>query len=207
VENQSLTNKYLIKIFKDLPKIILEGKELNIPFCLSENRWLRIEEYIGNICSVAIAYEDEKYGKYRSDRKLRGKGAGKEEPVFLILFSSLYGKSFFRNAMNRTGTQIQDPELYHLPPKAQKLFQSIRWKRDLIILDPKEISKTVGWKWPVVGKKSLYRGVNKCRELLKILYERKFINEVEERGKKIEEKDWVFYTRKRKLIKKQRLIN
>jgi len=200
VENQTLTSKYLIKIFKDLAMIILDGEELNIPYCLSENRWLILRDFIDNICGVAIAYEREEYEKYRSDRKLRGKGAKTEEPVFIILFSSPYGKSFFRNAMHRAGTQIQDPELYALPPKTQELFQSIRWKRDLIILDPEQISKTVGWKWP---PSNISKRVGKCRRLLKILYERNFINEVTERGKKIGKKDWVFYTRKRKLIKKE----
>lgn len=186
----------VIRIFKAVPRIILEG-EIDIPYCLSDRNWLRINQYIDNICGIAVAHEDKEFGEHRSERKLRGKGAGKEEPVFILLFSSPYGLAFFRNAMNRKGTQLQDPALYRLRPGVQELFQAIRWKRDLIALNTEQISKTVGWKWPPKNfKDRIYR----IRELLKILHENKFINKPTEHGKTWEKKAWAFFVRKRKLI-------
>ena len=186
----------VIRIFKEVPRIILEG-EVDIPYCLSDKNWLRISQYMDNICGLAIAHEDKKFEEHRSDRKLRGKGAGKEEPVFILLFSSPYGLAFFRNAMNRKGTQLQDPRLYRLLPEAQELFQAVRWKRDLIALNTEQISKTVGWIWP---PKNFYDRIYRIRKLLKILHENEFINKPTERGKGIGKKAWVFYVRKRKLI-------
>jgi len=205
-KSKELSNKYLIKIFKEVPKIVLDGAT-KIPFPISKNKWLDIHFYEDNICGIALAYEGGEFEEYRSNHKQRGRGAKFEEPVFIFLFSNPYGLAFFRSAMNRAGGQPLDPALYNLSPKAQELFQSIRWKRDLIILNPERISKTVDWKWPVVGETHLYRRVNKCRELLNILYENNFINKVTERGKTIERKDWIFYTRKRKLIKNAGKIN
>ena len=174
----------------------MEG-EVDIPYCLSESRWMRIKQYIDNICGVAIAHEDKEFEQYRSDRKMRGRGSEKEEPVFILLFSSPYGLAFFRNAMHREGTQIQDRKLYNLPPKTQELFQAVRWKNDLIILNTERISRALDWAWPA---SNIHRRVNKCRKLLEILHENEFINKPIERGKTIERKDWIFYVRKRKLI-------
>lgn len=202
-DKHKLSTEEVIKIFKEVPRITLEG-EINIPYCLAESQWLRISQYIDNICGLAIAHEDEKFKEHRSDRKLRGKGAGKEEPVFILLFSSSYGLAFFRNAMNRKGTQLQDPKLYRLRPEAQELFQSVRWKRDEIPLNTEQISKTVGWVWP---PKDFKDRVYRIRKLLKILNENEFINKPTEHGKTWETKAWVFYVRKRKLIRERPLDN
>ena len=195
-DRDTLNVKKVTEIFKVVPRIILEG-EIDIPYCLSDRNWLRISQYVDNICGIAVAHEDKKFGEDRSERKLRGKGAGKEEPVFILLFSSPYGLAFFRNAMNRKGTQLQDPALYRLRPEAQELFQAVRWKRDLIALNTEQISKTVGWVWP---PKNFYDRIYRIRKLLKILHENEFINKPTEHGKKMEKKAWVFYVRKRKLI-------
>lgn len=195
-DRDTLNVKKVTEIFEAIPKITLKG-EIDIPYCLADEKWLRISQYVDNICGIAIAHEDKEFGKHRSERKLRGKGAGKEEPVFIILFSSPYGLAFFRNAMNRDGTQLQDPALYRMRPEAQELFQSVRWKRDLIALNTEQISKTVGWIWP---PKNFYDRVYRVRKLLKILHENKFINRPTEHGKTWEKKAWAFYVRKRKLI-------
>jgi len=160
--------------------------------------------YKDNICGVGVAHEDEDLAKYRSDRKLRGKGAGREEPVFVFFFSNAYGLAFFQNARKRAGTQIQDPALYRLPPDAQELFQAVRWKNDLIALSAEQISKIVDWVWP---PKNFYDRVYRIREILKILHKNGFINKPTEHGKKIEKKAWAFYVRKRKLIKSRQKIN
>ncbi|NIM59871.1 MAG: hypothetical protein GTO16_13170 [Candidatus Aminicenantes bacterium] len=195
-DKHNLDTEDVIKIFKAVPEVILEG-EVDIPYCLAEGRWLRIKQYIDNICGLAIANEDKEFEQYRSERKLRGKGAGKEEPVFILLFSSPYGLAFFRNAMHRKGTQLQDRRIYKLRPEAQELFQAVRWKNDLIALNTEQISKIVGWVWP---PKNFYDRVYRIRKMLKSLHENGFINKPTERGKKIEKKAWVFYVRKRKLI-------
>ena len=194
-DKHNLDTKDVAKIFKRVPEVILEG-EVDIPYCLAERRWLRINQYIDNICGVAIASESEEFDEYRSDRKMRGKGANREEPVFILLFSSPYGRAFFRNAMRRRGTQLQDPKLYRLPAKAQELYQSLRWKTDLIALNTKQISKTLDWVWP---PKDFYDRVKRIRRILRILHENSFISKPTERGK-ITKKAWVFYVRKRKLI-------
>ena len=133
-DKHNLDTEDVIRIFKAVPEIILEG-EVDIPYCLAEGRWMRIKQYIDNICGLAIAHEDKEFEQYRSKRILRGKGARKEEPVFILLFSSPYGLGFFRNAMHRKGTQLQDRRIYKLRPEAQELFQAVRWKNDLIALN------------------------------------------------------------------------
>jgi len=208
VANQGLTSRYLCKIFKKLPKIILEG-DIKIPFCLSENRWLNIENYEDNIFGVAVSYEQKEFEEYRSKRKMRGKGVGKEEPVFILLFHTPYGLAFFRDAMRREGAQLQDPDLYHLLPKAQELFQSIRWNDGLIVLTTERASKIMNLKWPVSNKARLYERVKLIRKILKILKDNEFINYNDktcEQGRTIERKAWAFYVRKRKLIKNERIF-
>jgi len=186
--------KEVEEMFKNVGRIILEG-EVDIPFCLADGRWLKVKEYVDNICGVAVASEDREFNKHRSDRKLRGRGKGNEEPVFILLFSSPYGLAFFRNAMHREGTQLQDPALYRLQPEAQVLFQSVRWKRDLIVLNTEQITKTVGWVWP---PKDFKDRVYRVRKLLSALYSNGFINKIAEHGKTWETKAWAFYTRKGK---------
>lgn len=193
-DRKSLNISKVIKIFKAVPEITLEG-EVDIPYCLAEGRWLRLRQYKDNICGVAIAYEEKEFEKYRSKRKLRGKGAGEEEPVFILLFSTSYGLAFFRNAMHRKGTQLQDRRLYRLRPDVQELFQAIRWKNDLIALSTEQISKIVSWVWP---PKDFKDRVYRIRRLLEILYENGFINKPTEHGNSWEGKAWAFYVRKGK---------
>jgi len=197
------STKEVAEAFKNVAKITLEG-EVDIPFCLAKGNWLKIKEYVDNICGVAIASESEEYAQYRSDRKLRGKGQGEEEPVFILLFSSPYGIAFFRNAMHREGAQLLATELYRLQPEAQVLFQSIRWKNDLIALNTKQISKTVGWVWPPKDfKDRIYR----IRKLLELLFYNSFINKPKEEGDTWETKAWVFYTKKGRQGEKRDAIN
>lgn len=119
------------------------------------------------------------------------------EPVFILFFHSDYGRAFIKNAMNRKGTQLQDVKLYSENPRAQDLFQAVRWISGLIIRNTKQISKNVGWKWPPADfKDRIYR----IRKLLKILRENNFINKPTEQGKTWKTKAWAFYVRKRKLI-------
>jgi len=195
-DKHNLDTEDVIEIFKKVPKVILEG-EVDIPYCLADRHWLRIKLYEDNICGLAIALESDEFVQYRSNRQLRGKGAGKEEPVFILLFSSPYGLAFFRNSMNRKGTQLQDPKLYRLPPRAQELFQSVRWKTDLIALNTEQISKTLDWIWP---PKDFHDRVKRIRRVLNILYKNGFITKPTERGKTTKTKAWVFYIRKKKLI-------
>jgi len=209
IENQSLTNKYLIKMFKEVPKIVLDGNT-KIPYPISENKWLDIHFYEDNICGLAVAYEKDEFKEYRSNKKQRGKGAGIEEPVFILLFSNPYGLAFFRSAMRRRGTQIQDPRLYRLSPKAQELFQAIRWNNGLIAVNTEQASKMMNLTWPVKGRKNLYKRVNLVRKTLRILKDNEFINykdEAFEKGERVERKAWTFYVRKRKLIKFGDTIN
>ena len=194
--------KEAIDIFLKVPDVTLtaETGKAKIPLYFAGGQWADIHLYKNNICGVAIAYESEEFQEYRSDKKLRGKGTGREEPVFILLFSNEYGRAFVKNAMNRDGTQLQDHRLYRLKGEVQDLFQAIRWKNDLIALNTEQISKIVGWIWP---PKNFYDRIYRIRKLLKILHENGFINKPTEHGKKIEKKAWVFYIRKRKLIGKE----
>ena len=208
VGNQSLTNNYLIETFKKLPKVILEG-ETKIPFPNPNPKkpWLDMHFYEDNICGVGVASEPE----HRSDYKQRGKGANIEEPVFVLFFCNEYGLAFFRSAMRRRGTQIQDVHaLYRLSSKAQELFQAVRWRTGFIAINTEQASKMMNLKWPVKSKSRLYERVNLIRKMLKILKDNEFINyndKTYEVGRKIEKKAWTFYTRKKKLIKNGRKIN
>lgn len=210
IENQSLTNNYLIKTFKEVPKIVLDGETKIPPYEISKNKWLDIHFYEDNICGVAVAYEKDEFKDFRSNKKQRGKGSGIEEPVFIFLFSNPYGLAFFRGAMRRHGTQIQDPKLYSLSPKAQELFQAIRWNNGLIAVNTEQASKMMNLRWPVKNKKRLYERVNLIRKMLKILKDNEFINYKDggfEKGDSVERKAWTFYVRKKKLIKYERAIN
>lgn len=178
------------EMFKRMPLIVLEG-DMNIP---SANGWIKLEDYRDNICGVVVAHESKAYAEYRSNRKLRSRGAGKEEPVFILIFSNIYGMSFFHNARNRKGCQIQNVDLYKLKPEAQELFQKIRWNEGgPVIMNVERISRAVRWTWP---PKDFYDRVKRCRKLLDLLYKKNFINRPIERGKSIEEKDWLFYVSK-----------
>ncbi|MBL7082646.1 MAG: hypothetical protein ISS41_03305 [Candidatus Aminicenantes bacterium] len=203
--------KEAVDIFLRVPEVILtsEPNKVKIPLYFGDERWGEIGLYKDNICGVAIAYED-KFEQHRSNRKLRGRGVGKEEPVFILVFSNEYGRYFVKNAMHRKGTQLQDPNLYKLDPKAQELFQSVRWNNGLIVLNTESISRIVGWTWPVKRIQRLYERVDNCRKILKILKENEFINyddKTYELGRTIDRKAWRFFVRKRKLIGNQRKIN
>ncbi len=203
IGNESLSAKRACEIFKKVPEVILEGN-VKIPFCLADSKWMELDSYVDNICGVAVASEKKEFGPYRSARPLRGKGAGREEPVFILLFSTPYGLAFFRNAMRREGCQLQDHRLYRLRPEAQELFQAVRWKNDLIALNTEQISKILNWVWP---PKDFKDRVYRIRRVLDILYDKGFINKPTEHGKTWESKAWAFYVGKRRLIRDRPLNN
>ncbi len=164
------------EIFLKLPEIILTAKngKAKIPFCLSDNNWTDIHLYKDNICGVAIASMNENYSEHRSERKLRGQGGEKEEPVFVLIFSTDYGKAFVKNAMNRKGAQLQDHRLFKLDPKAQELFQAVRWREGQeIMLNTEQISKICGFVWP---PSNIRERVSRIRKILGILKDNGFIN-------------------------------
>jgi hypothetical protein len=193
INDQTISNKNIIKIFEDLPKATLKG-EVIIPLYYPEYQWVRVGCYMDNICGVAIAWETKSFEKYRSKKKLRGKGSGEEEPVFALIFSNAYGQAFFRNAQKREAGQLINQRIYKLKPDAQELFQAVRWNEGSpIILNIEEISRAVGWVWP---SQDIYDRVERCQKLLDILYENNFINKPVLRGKNIEERSWLFFISK-----------
>ena len=193
IGDHNISNKNLIKIFEDLPKATLKG-EVAIPFYTSEYQWVMVDFYVDNICGVAIAHESDEFGEYRSKRKLRGKGSGKEEPVFALIFSNTYGQAFFHHAQKREASQLLNQKLYELKPDAQELFQVVRWnEKGPIIMNVEEVSITVGWIWP---PEDIYDRVRRCQDLLILLYKKKFINRPIERGKTAESRSWLFYISK-----------
>ncbi len=93
---------------------------------------------------------------------MKGKGIGKEEPVFILTFSNDYGLAFVQNAMHRDGGQLQDHRLFRLDPKAQELFQAVRWReRQVVILNTEQISKICGFIWPPKDLKDRIRRIRK----------------------------------------------
>lgn len=208
IDEQDLKTEKTVEIFKQVLRIALWGKA-NIPIYDENFEWGRIHLYGDHICGLAIASEGS-FEEYRSDEKLRGKGSKKEEPVFILIFSSPYGLTWFRNAMERSGTQLQDPELYNLHPRAQELFQTVRWNNRLVIMTVESASIAMNLKYPLKNKPRVYERVEFIRKMLKILKDNMFINYDDERfekGKKIEQKTWAFYVRKKKLIGLERKIN
>jgi len=193
IGDQNISNKNTIRMFEDLPKATLKG-EVSIPFYYPKYLWVKVDFYVDNICGVAIAHESEEFEKFRSKRKLRGKGSGEEEPVFALIFSNAYGQAFFRHSQKREACQLINQRLYKLNPNAQELFQAVRWNEGSpIILNVEEISRAVGWVWP---PKDIYDRVKRCQKLLDILYENNFINKPVLRGEKIEERSWLFFLSK-----------
>lgn len=193
IGSQSVTNKQMVKIFEDLPKATLKGA-VSIPFYYPKYQWVTVDFYVDNICGVAIAHESKEFEKYRSKRKLRGKGSGKEEPVFALIFSNAYGQAFFRHAQKREACQLLNQKLYELEPDTQELFQAVRWnEKGPVIVNVEEISRAVGWTWPT---SNIYARVKRCRKLLDTLYENNFINKPIQRGKSAEERSWLFFISK-----------
>jgi len=198
---KDISTEKATEIFLKLPDIILTAKDgkTKIPFCLANNNWTDINLYKDNICGVAVATKTY-HTEHRSERKMKGKGVGKEEPVFILIFSNDYGKAFVENAMNRKGAQLQDHRLFRLDPKAQELFQAIRWRESQrIILNTEQISKTCGFVWPT---SNIRERVSRIRKILGILKDNGFINYDQkscEKGKEMGRKAWIFYIAKRKI--------
>lgn len=193
IGNQNISNKNLTKIFESLPTATLKG-EVAIPFYTSEYQWVTVDFYVDNICGLAIAHKDKEFEKYRSKRKLAGKGSGKEEPVFILIFSNPYGQAFFHHAQKREASQLLNQKLYELDHRAQELFQAVRWnEKGPIIVNPEFISRAVGWALPITN---ISLRVKDCQKLLDILYENNFINKPIKRGVSIEEKSWLFFISK-----------
>lgn len=200
VDDQSLKTKEVVEIFKKVPEVILEGKT-KIPCCSEDENWMDITLYKDNICGLAIAYGNEEFGRYRSDRKLRGRGHKKEEPVLILIFSNAYGLALFSHAMNRKGTQLLKSGFYHLKKEAQELFHAVRWQNGLIILNVEQASIAMNLSWPLKHKSDLYRRVKFIKEIFRVLKDNKFINYSDdlkkfEQGQTIEKKTWKFYVRK-----------
>jgi len=94
----------------------------------------------------------------------------------------------------------QDHLLFRLHPKAQELFQAVRWRdKQVVALNTEQISKICGFVWP---PKDLKDRIRRIRKILNILKENRFINynqETCENGERREKKSWVFYIAKRKV--------
>ena len=211
-DRNNLSTKDVTKIFDKLAEITLKGK-VKIPIAGVAGGWLILDAWKCGICEVGFAHLQEGYEEYRSKRRMRGRGAGNEEPVYVLKFSSEYGKSFYRNAMLREGTQLQRVELYHLKPEVQDLFQAARWKERFrgqrIMINTEQASKMMWLKWPPVNKSNLQSRVDLIRRVLKILRDKGFISyndETYEIGNTIDKKAWRFYIKRmgriRSLVKK-----
>ncbi len=194
---RDITIREAMDIFYRIPDITLtaisDDKKAVLPF---GGRWGRIHFYKDNICGVAVAHEEERYKKHRSDGTIeRGRTAGTEEPVFILLFSNDYGRAFVEGAMKRQGTRLQYVEMYQLDPRAQELYESMRWKTDIVIRNMEQISLVVGWKWPVKNLPRLSERKKDCQKLIDILYKEGFITRYRTRGQG-EGFTWSFYVRK-----------
>ncbi len=199
LKNQNISNKKIKELALRLPDLIFFGK-VKIPIAI-ENRWLIMNLYKDNFCGVAIANEHKEFFEYRSKKKLRSKGAGIEEPVFVFIFTNPYGKTFFRNAMKQSGRQFQNPKLYKLSPNAQNIFQAIRWKKDQtnddITLGIERLSRIMNLKWPTTN---IRKRVGRIREALKELYKNGFIIKPLETGEFSKDKVWIFKVDKKYLL-------
>jgi len=193
IGDQNISNKNLVKIFEDLPKATLKG-EVAIPFYFPKYQWVTVDFYVDNICGVAIAREHKEFEKYRSKKKLRGKGSGKEEPVFILIFSNPFGQTFVEHAKKREACQLLNQKVYELGHNVQELFQVVRWnEKGPVIVNPEFISRACGWKWP---PSNIYLRVKRCKKLLDILHEENLINKPVPRGETVEKRDWLFYISK-----------
>lgn len=199
--NDISTDKAL-EIFLKVPEVILtaEAGTAKIPYYFNDGRWGDIRLYKDNICGLSIASEDPTFSQYRSTRRLRSRGAGREEPVFILTFTNAYGRAFVQNAMHRETCQLQDHALYRLRPEAQTLYQAVRWRSQNIRLNTEQISKIIGWVWP---PKNYHDRVVQIRRTLKILHEAGYITKWRELGKTLKRKAWFFNVRRGKLLKTQ----
>jgi len=202
---RDITIKEAKEIFGRIPDVTLStiGDGIILPF---GGGWGNVSFYKDNICGVAFAKRGT-YEEHRSDEKIeRGRTAGTEEPVFILLFSNDYGRAFVEGAKNRWGTRLQYPEVYQLDPRAQELYESIRWNTGIVIRNMERISLVVGWQWPLKGKQQIYKRKRNCQKLIDILYESGFITRQRKRGKG-EKSEWLFYVRKVKGILNEKKEN
>lgn len=203
LKNQNIGNRKIRELALRLPDLIFFGK-VKIPIAI-EGRWLILDFYKDNFCGVALANEHKEFYEHRSDRKLRSKGAGIEEPVFVFIFTNPYGKTFFRNAMRWNGRQLQNPKLYKLSPNAQNIFQAVRWKKDQknneIILGIERMSRIMNLKWPPIR---MNERVVRIRRALKELHENGFIIKPIESGEFSKDKVWMFQVDKKYLLSEKK---
>jgi len=201
IDRKNITTKKSIEIFKRLKEISLEIKDVSIklPTSASESGWLELDSLGGRVCDLGITTEG-KYREFRSFRKMRGRGSKNEEPVFVLIFSGIYGKLLVENIMSPKGAQLQDHVLYSLSPEAQEVFQTVRWKNDLILLNTERICRICGWKWPPENAIQLHKTVKRCDKLLFFLYKKGFITEpnIPKKGRSTKTRFWEFYVAKRK---------
>ncbi len=204
-----------IDIFTSVPRIVFEsdGGDGSVKLNIG-GEWKDVIFTGDNICGVMIASDHKELDDQRSvEKRLRGRPrkselnhikeiGDREEPVFILLFSNLQGRAFFESAMKRLGCRLQYPEVYQLDPRAQELYESIRWKGDEklgkalpVHLDMEFISRVVGWEWPIEGKKRLYKRRKGCQRLVDILYKDGFITKYWTSGLR-EKTQWHFYVRK-----------
>jgi len=197
ISKPNLSNIQVCKDFEALPEIVLKG-DLLVPIAGS---WITITGYKDNICGLLLAHEGgDEAEAWRSKRKQRGRGAGEEEPVFILLFSNAYGKAWFKNAMNREDTQLQGREIYTIEPGAQDIFFAQRWYRDMIILDAEIASRILNLKWPT---SNLRERVMRVESYLEILYTEGYITKPTKKGKHINRRTWIYWIAKRHYLNKQ----
>ena len=94
VNKPNYSTSQITERVKNIGHFTLEG---TVPIFCGKDGWINVP-VTGGFAEVWIAKEEERYFKYRSKRKLRGKGKGREENVFIIRFIGTWGTAYIMNA-------------------------------------------------------------------------------------------------------------
>lgn len=131
---------------KNLGRITLEG---TLPIFFGKDGWTNVS-VTGGFAEVWVASEKEEYFRFRSKRKLRGEGKGREENVYIVRFIGSWGTAYLFNVLNRRVT-IFPPRFYRqLSANAKMLFRAICGK-PVSIINIHQISKILDWEEEVVN--------------------------------------------------------
>lgn len=167
VNKPNYSTSQITERVKNIGHFTLEG---TVPIFCGRDGWINVP-VTGGFAEVWIAKEEERYFKYRSKRKLRGKGKGREENVFIIRFIGTWGTAYMLNILNNYVT-VFPPRFYKdLSASAKTMFRAICGK-GVSIINIHQINKIFDWEEPM---KNVPQRIIRIEKIWKELYKHGFI--------------------------------
>jgi len=168
VNKPNYSTSQITERVKNIGHFTLEG---TVPIFCGKDGWINVP-VIGGFAEVWIAKEEERYFKYRSKRKLRGRfGKGREENVFIIRFIGSWGLAYVLNILSNNVT-VFPPRFYKdLSANERMMFRAICGK-GVSIINIHQINKIFDWEEPM---KNVPQRIIRIEKIWKNLYKHGFI--------------------------------